>query len=283
MQASRDIKGLIEVMAALRSPGSGCAWDLAQSFETIVPYTIEEAYEVADAVARGDLNDLKEELGDLLLQVVFQARIAEEQGFFDFGAVVEAITEKMLRRHPHVFGTVRESLPPEELKIRWERIKQEERAAKENGRSLPSLQSRLDGVARALPGLSRAVKLQAQAATVGFDWKEVRHVLDKVREETDEIAVALEMSDQDAIREEIGDLLFSVANLARHVKADPETAIRQANSKFERRFHYIEVSLAQENKAIDEVGLEEMEALWNQARQIEKSKASDEGLKNLIE
>ncbi|MCL2452170.1 MAG: nucleoside triphosphate pyrophosphohydrolase [Alphaproteobacteria bacterium] len=274
MQSSRHINRLIEIMAALRKPDTGCAWDLAQSFETIVPYTIEESYEVADAVARGDMNDLKEELGDLLLQVVFQSRIAEELNFFDFGAVVEAITEKMLRRHPHVFGTVRD-LAPEELETLWEQIKQEERTAKaDKGYSL--VKSRLDGVARALPGLSRAVKLQAKASSAGFDWKEAEVVLDKIREETDEIAEALESGDQESIREEIGDLLFTVANLARHVKIDPETAIRQANTKFERRFYFIEKYLAKLNKVIDEVSFEEMEALWNQVRQNEKNKHSEE-------
>ena len=274
MQPSRDINRLIEIMAALREPDSGCAWDLAQSFETIVPYTIEESYEVADAVARGDMNDLKEELGDLLLQVIFQSRIAEELNFFDFGSVVEAVTEKMLRRHPHVFGTARD-LSPEELETLWEQIKQEERAAKADERCSLA-KSRLDGVARALPGLSRAVKLQAKASSVGFDWKEARVVLDKIREETEEIAEALESGDQESIREEIGDLFFTVANLARHVKVDPETAIRQANSKFERRFHFIEKSLAELNKVIDEVGFEEMESLWNLARQKEKSKDLEE-------
>ena len=262
MRPSRDTNRLIEIMAALRSPGTGCAWDLEQTFETIVPFTIEESYEIADAVARGDMNNLKEELGDLLLQVVFQARIAEERGLFDFGGVVEAITQKMLRRH--VFGTPC-GLSADEVKALWERIKQDEKTARDSAGPASS-ESILAGIPLALPGLSRAVKLQAKASTVGFDWNDARLVIEKIREETDEIEAALDAGEAAAIAEEIGDLLFSTANLARHVKADPEDAIRRANAKFERRFRFIEEALARDGMAPGDTVLEQMEALWNTAK-----------------
>jgi len=272
MQPSRDINRLLEIMAALRAPGTGCEWDLGQTFETIVPFTIEEAYEVADAVARRDMADLKDELGDLLLQVVFQARIAEESEAFDFGGVVEAITGKMIRRHPHVFGQAR-SLSPEEVKSLWARIKAEESAARkaalgeghaDGGEGL------LASIPLTLPGLTRAVKLQAKASTIGFDWNDARMVIAKIREETDEIEAALDAGAPDAIAEEIGDLLFTVANLARHVQADPEGVLRQANAKFERRFGFIEETLARQGKALGAATLEEMDALWNEAKAREK-------------
>jgi ATP diphosphatase len=269
MQPSREASRLVEIMAALRSPGTGCAWDLEQTFETIVPYAIEESYEIADALARGDMNNFKEELGDLLLQVVFQARIAEEHGFFDFGGVVEAITQKMIRRHPHVFGAVRD-LTPDEIKALWERIKREEKSSKSNDERA-SVESLLADIPLALPGLTRAVKLQAKASTAGFDWNDARLVIEKIREETDEIEAALETGEFAAIEEEIGDLLFSTANFARHVKADPEAAIRQANAKFERRFRFIEEALARNGMAPGTVALEEMEALWNTAKCQEKN------------
>jgi ATP diphosphatase len=272
MQPSREAKRLVEIMEALRSPGTGCAWDLEQTFETIVPYTIEESYEIADAVERGDMNDLKEELGDLLLQVVFQARIAEERGLFDFGSVVEAITQKMIRRHPHVFGAVR-GLTPDEVKALWERIKRDEKSAKSTADPASGVCILAD-IPLALPGLTRAVKLQAKASTVGFDWNDARLVIEKIREETDEIEAALETGDSAAIAGEIGDLLFSAANLARHVKADPEAAIRRANAKFERRFRYIEEALARDGLAPGTVALEEMEALWNTAKSQEENQAN---------
>ena len=268
MQPSRDPSRVVEIMAALRTPGTGCAWDLEQTFETIVPYTIEESYEIADAVARGDMNDLKEELGDLLLQVVFQARIAEELGLFDFGGVVEAITQKLIRRHPHVFGAVRD-LSKDEVNALWETIKREEKSLK-GGAESPSRQSILADIPLALPGLTRAIKLQAKAATVGFDWKEARLVLAKIREETDEIEAALDAGETAAIVDEIGDLLFSAANLARHANADPEAAIRQANAKFERRFRFIEMALAGDGRAPGAATLAAMEELWNLAKQDEK-------------
>ncbi len=278
MQPSRDIVRLIEIVKALRQPHSGCPWDREQTFETIAPYTIEEAYEAADAIARGDMADLKDELGDLLLQVVFHARIAEELALFDFGAVVEAITQKMIRRHPHVFGEA-QVLTPEERKALWSTIKAQEKTAKaEATRELPGANSvpglgtetgLLDDVPLALPGLTRAVKLQAKAATVGFDWNDARLVLEKIREETGEIAAALEAGDPQALEEEIGDLLFAAANLARHLQMDPEAAIRRANRKFETRFRYIEDALARRGKRAAETGLAKMEALWNEAKQRE--------------
>ncbi len=262
MENSRDITKLLEIMAALRAPRTGCPWDLEQNFATIAPYTIEEAYEVAEAIARGDLSALKEELGDLLLQVVFHARLAEEQGVFDFGDVVKAITDKLIRRHPHVFGEMG-GLSAKEVKELWAKIKKQERA----GRDAKGL---LCDVAFALPGLTRAVKLQNKAAGIGFDWDDVRLVLAKIREETDEIETALEGKHGAAAKEEIGDLLFAAANLARHLGADPEAAIRQANQKFERRFSYIERQLARRGATLEETSLAEMDTLWNEAKQQER-------------
>jgi nucleoside triphosphate diphosphatase len=278
MQPSRDIARLIEIVAALRHPQSGCAWDKEQSFETIAPYAIEEAYEMADAVGRNDMRDLKEELGDLLFQVVFQSRIAEERGYFDLGGVVEAITQKMIDRHPHVFGN-RCHLAPEERKSLWDAFKTAEKAAKKLARKETAgansagdgeLQCGLLGdVPIALPGLTRAVKLQAIAATVGFDWNDARLVLEKICEETAELETALEQGKPREIEEEIGDVLFALANLARHVQVDPEAALRRANGRFERRFRFIENELARKGKTPAEVELEEMEALWNVAKQCE--------------
>jgi len=266
MQTSRDITRLLEIMAALRTPRTGCSWDLEQTFATIAPYTIEEAYEVADAIARGDLTDLKDELGDLLLQVVFHARMAQEQDAFDFGDVVEAIAAKMIRRHPHVFGDKRD-LSPDDVKGLWAKIKAQEKAARGEREGEGGL---LDPVPVALPGLTRAVKLQSKASTVGFDWNDVHLVLDKIREETAEIEAALDTKDAAAIRDEIGDLLFAVANLARHVGADPESAIRGTNEKFVRRFAYIESAIALSGRKLGDVGLAEMDALWNEAKAREK-------------
>jgi nucleoside triphosphate diphosphatase len=262
MNSSRDIPRLIEIMAALRTPRTGCPWDLEQNFATIAPYTIEEAYEVADAIAHGDLADLKEELGDLLLQVVFHARLAEEQGAFDFGDVVKGITDKLIRRHPHVFGEMR-GLSAKEVKALWAKIKEEERV----GRVVKGL---LCDVPIAIPGLTRAVKLQDRAASIGFDWDDVRLVLAKIREETDEIEAALEGKDDLAAKEEIGDLLFAAANLARHLDTDPEAVIRQANQKFERRFGHIEREIARRGATLEETSLPEMDALWDEAKQREK-------------
>ena len=276
MKPSREIGGLIEIMAALRTPGTGCPWDLEQDFASVARYTVEEAYEVADAIARGDKLDLKDELGDLLLQVVFHARMAEEEGSFAFPDVVEAITGKLIRRHPHVFGGARD-LSPAEVKALWHRIKAEEKAAKAAAREAAGLPSHteergvLAGVPHTLPALTRAWKLQARASTVGFDWNDARLVLDKIREETAEIDEALAGGGKAAIHEEIGDLLFVVANLARHVDADPEGCLAAANAKFERRFKAIEEALEAEGRTAKEASLDEMEALWQAAKKREKS------------
>ncbi len=231
MTPSRDISRLLEIMVALRTPGTGCPWDLEQNFATIAPYTLEEAYEVADAIARGDLDDLREELGDLLLQVAFHARMAEEQGAFDFGSVVEAITEKLLRRHPHVFGDQR-GLSAKAVEGLWQQIKDAETAAK------PARQEAgaLAGVPVGLPALTRALKLQQKAGKVGFDWNDPRAVLAKIREEADEIEADINSGNRDGAAAEVGDLLFAVANLARHLDVDPDATLRGANRKFERRF-----------------------------------------------
>jgi ATP diphosphatase len=266
---SRDIACLIEIMAALRDPESGCPWDLQQDFATIAPYTIEEAYEVADAIERGDLDHLKDELGDLLLQVVFHARMAQERGAFDFGGVVEAITAKLLRRHPHVFGDLGRHSPAE-VEGLWARIKEEERQAR-GGPPAPGV---LASVPMALPALTRALKLQEKASAVGFDWNDPRAVLAKIREEADEIEDALDGKDRDEIATEVGDLLFAVVNLARHAGADPEGALRQTNTKFERRFRFIEDTLAREGRAPAEASLEEMDKLWDEAKASERVAAT---------
>ncbi len=307
MVPARDIARLVEIMAELRTPVTGCPWDLEQSFATIAPYTIEEAYEVADAIDRGDLVDLKEELGDLLLQVVYHARLAEEEGLFDLGDVVHGIARKMIRRHPHVFGDERGATSAE-AKASWERIKAEEkaekaaerarigptpsgavvaRAAAPAGASVP--RSVLDGVPTALPALTRAVKLQDKAAAVGFDWPSLGPVFEKMREETEELAeVALAADprrpgepadasppdrsapDHARIEEEYGDLLFVMANVARHLAIDPEHALRRANSKFMERFGKVEAMLAQRGKSPSESDLAEMDALWGEAKREER-------------
>src|SRR5262245_42116717 len=269
MQASRDIARLIEIMAALRTPGTGCPWDLEQDFATIAPYTLEEAYEVADAIARGDMADLREELGDLLLQVVFHARMAQEQGAFDFGDVVQAITEKLLRRHPHVFGDAR-GLSPEGVKELWDHIKSEEKAAKGSNPGSAEPAGALAGVPVALPALTRALKLQAKAGKVGFDWNDPMAVLAKIREEADEIEAAIHAGERKDAAAEVGDLLFAVVNLARHLDADPEAVLRTTNQKFERRFASIERTLAARGKSPRESTLAEMDALWDEAKAAEK-------------
>jgi len=271
MSPSRDIGRLLEIMAALRTPGSGCPWDLEQNFATIAPYTIEEAYEVAEAIARGDLEDLRDELGDLLLQVVFHARMAEEAGAFDFGDVVHAITAKLLRRHPHVFGDAG-ALPVAAVNELWDHIKAEEKEARaaRRRRSGGGGAETLADVPTGLPALARALKLQQKAGTVGFDWSDPRAVLAKIREEADEIEAALAHGERDRIAGEIGDLLFAVVNLARHVGADPETVLRATNTKFERRFAAIERALAERGKSPRESTLTEMDALWDAAKAAEK-------------
>ena len=268
MTPSRDISRLLDIMAALRTPKTGCPWDMAQNFSTIAPYTLEEAYEVADAIARGDLADLREELGDLLLQVVFHARMAQEQGAFDFGDVVQGITEKLIRRHPHVFGEERKHTP-QAVEGLWERIKAEEKAAR---KTAAEDDGALAGVPVALPALTRALKLQAKAGKVGFDWNDPRAVLRKIREEADEIEAELDRAERDdaATAAEVGDLLFAVVNLARHLRADPEAMLRQTNRKFERRFAAIERALAARGKTPAESTLAEMDALWDAAKAEER-------------
>jgi ATP diphosphatase len=271
MTPSPDILRLLEIMAMLRAPGSGCPWDLEQNFSTIAPYTIEEAYEVADAIARGDLDDLRDELGDLLLQVVFHARMAEEQNAFSFGDVVEAITRKMIRRHPHVFADKDGRLSPSDVKGAWDRIKAEEKAERAARRSPAGAahKSLLSSVKTGQPALARAMELQRKASQVGFDWNDPRAVLHKIREEADEIETALDHGDAEALAEETGDLLFALVNLARHVGADPEHALRGTNAKFERRFAYIERALAAQGRSLESASLDEMDALWNAAKEKE--------------
>jgi nucleoside triphosphate diphosphatase len=277
MTPSRDINRLIAIMAALRTPKTGCPWDLAQNFATIAPYTLEEAYEVADAIVRDDLADLKDELGDLLLQVVFHARMAEEQGAFDFGGVVEAITAKLIRRHPHVFGDDRSSTP-QAVEGLWERIKAQEKAEKA-GRQNTRREGTLAGVPVTLPALTRALKLQDKAGRVGFDWNDPHAVLKKIREEADEIEAALADTEADKTdaAAEVGDLLFAAVNLARHLNADPEALLRQTNRKFERRFADIERALAARGKAPQDASLAEMDALWDEAKGKERRTANGNG------
>jgi nucleoside triphosphate diphosphatase len=268
MRPSRDITHLLQIMAALRTPGTGCPWDLDQNFATIAPYTIEEAYEVADAIARGDLVDLREELGDLLLQVIFHARMAQEQGAFDFADVVQTLSEKLIRRHPHVFGEARD-LAPQAVKDLWEQIKRAERAQKSNGRTGEQVATALAGVPVALPAVTRAFKLQAKAGRVGFDWNDPLTVLAKIREEADEIEAEIVAGDSTAAAGEVGDLLFAVVNLARHLDVDPEATLRATNRKFERRFAAIERALEERGKTPQEATLEEMDDLWNEAKSAE--------------
>ena len=272
MKADRNIDSLIGIMARLRTPDGGCAWDLAQTFETIAPYTIEEAYEVADAIERGDLLDLRDELGDLLLQVVFHAQMAQERGAFDFGDVVASICAKLVRRHPHIFGDARD-LSPEAVKALWDSIKAQEKAARaaERGGAAPEETSILDKVPAGLPPLSRALRLQARAAEVGFDWPDPAPVVAKIREETDEIEEALQRSASASEKsEEIGDLLFSVVNLARHAGVDPDQAMQAANAKFARRFRAVEAATAAAGKTLASSDLAEMDAHWDAAKRAER-------------
>ena len=264
-------------MQALRTPQTGCPWDLEQNFATIAPYTIEEAYEVADAIARDDLEDLRDELGDLLLQVVFHARMAQEQGAFEFADVVQSITEKMLRRHPHVFGDENADRP-DAVRGLWEDIKAKEKAEKaqrqaERGNAKP--EGALAGVPAALPALMRAQKLQSKAGRVGFDWNDPQAVLAKIREETEEIAAALARGDRAAAGEEVGDLIFAAVNLARHLDCDAESAVRDTNQKFERRFGSIEAALARQGRGPTDATLQEMDDLWNAAKLEERSAANE--------
>ena len=259
-----DIDRLLAVMARLRDPERGCPWDLEQTFETIAPHTVEEAYEVLDAVRRGDMAALVDELGDLLFQIVFYARLGREAGIFDFADVARMVSDKMVRRHPHVFGD--EPTPDAAARTRrWEAIKAAERAARNDGGAL-------DGVVRALPALSRALKLQRRAARVGFDWRAVEPVLGKLREEIAELEAELDRPDAPPARvaDEIGDLLFSCVNLARHVGADPEAALREANDKFERRFRRVEALLAAAGRTPEQASPDEMDRLWERAKSGER-------------
>lgn len=260
---AEKIDALLNVMAKLRSPAGGCPWDLEQTFKTIAPYTIEEAYEVADAIEREDMTALKDELGDLLFQTVFHTQMAKEEGLFTFGDVAEAISDKMIRRHPHVFGDA-EMRSADEQTDAWEKQKAEERAAK-------GAESLLADVPAGLPGLTRAVKLQKRAGRVGFDWKRAGDVLGKIAEETQELRDAMQSGDRAEIEEEFGDLLFVLANLSRHLKVDPEAALRSANEKFIRRFKHIETTLKTNGRALEEASLEEMETIWNEAKALDKA------------
>ncbi len=259
----REIETLLAVMRRLRDPERGCPWDVEQTFETIAPYTIEEAYEVADAISRGNMEDLREELGDLLLQVVFHARMAEEEGHFAFPDVVQAINDKMIFRHPHVFGAEHERGRVQEGF--WERAKDAEKARKATaGKDEPV--SVLDDVPLALPALTRAEKLQKRAARAGYDWPDAEGVLTKLNEELTELQEAVRKGDRDGMEDELGDLLFTIVNLARHLKVDPEKALRRANDKFSRRFRVAERMAQEKGHALDALSADELDALWNAAK-----------------
>jgi MazG family protein len=266
----RPIDRLLAIMARLRDPADGCPWDLEQTFATVAPYTVEEAYEVADAIERNDLADLKEELGDLLLQVVFHARMAEEQGAFAFDDVASAINDKMIRRHPHVFAEETYASLAHQ-KEGWEALKAAERLDKNGGQGRPA--SLLDDVPVGLPALTRAVKLSKRAAGVGFVWPTVHEVVAKLDEEVEELKAEIASGDLEKAREEMGDVLFVVANLARTLEVDPEDSLRFTNAKFARRFQYIEAKLAERGKTPDQSDLAEMDALWDEAKAAERRAA----------
>ncbi len=274
MLPAKDIARLIEIMAALRTPVTGCPWDLEQDFSSIAPYTLEEAYEVADAIERGDMDDLRDELGDLLLQVVYHARMAEEAGAFAFGDVVEAVTAKMIRRHPHVFGDA-QARAAGSAKGMWDAIKAEEKALKREARLSRGLPAEdhghgfLDSVPVALPALVRARKLQDRAAKVGFDWKDAAPILDKIEEEIGELRRAMADNDAKATADEFGDVLFALVNFGRHAGIEAETALQGTNAKFRRRFHFIERELEAGGRTLGDATLDEMEALWERAKAVE--------------
>ncbi|MBB3410498.1 ATP diphosphatase [Rhizobium sp. BK316] len=275
MEPSKDISRLIEIMAALRNPRTGCPWDIEQNFESIKPYTLEEAYEVADAIERKDMDDLCDELGDLLLQVVFHARMAEEAGEFSFGDVVEAITRKMIRRHPHVFARS-DADTPDAVKKQWDEIKQAEKRERAERRARRGITEDfkagfLGSVQRSFPALTEALKLQERAAKVGFDWSAPEPILDKIEEEVDELRVALREGDKSKVSDELGDLIFAMVNIGRHVKADPEQALRGTNTKFRRRFNHIETVLYAEGESLEAASLERMEEIWQAAKAIERA------------
>ncbi|MCW8955820.1 MAG: nucleoside triphosphate pyrophosphohydrolase [Gammaproteobacteria bacterium] len=253
----KNMTKLLEIMASLRNPTNGCPWDIKQTFQTIVPYTLEEAYEVADSIERGQMSELKDELGDLLFQVVFYTQMAKEQGLFEFDDVVQAINDKLIRRHPHVFADA-EYKDDQSLHQAWEQAKASER----DDRAEQEAAGILDGVARALPSLKRAQKLQKRAASVGFDWPTVEPVLDKIEEEIQELREAMAAQDKAAQFEETGDLLFSCVNLARHLDIDAEEALRHGNAKFEHRFGAVEQKVNESDREFNQHSLDELEALW---------------------
>jgi len=260
-----DIRRLLEIMRRLRDPETGCPWDIEQDFDTIAPYTIEEAYEVADAIERQDWDELRGELGDLLLQVVYHSAIARERGLFDFEDVVRAVADKMVARHPHVFGDESREKSAEQQTRDWERMKAAERASRAEAGALA-------GIARGLPALTRALKLQNRAARVGFDWPSREGVMEKIVEEAHELAEARAGADPDRLEDEFGDLLFAVVNLGRHLGLDPEAALRRTNAKFTRRFEHIERALARTGRRPEDVSLDELEALWVEAKGAEGRK-----------
>jgi MazG family protein len=261
------MRQLLEVMARLRDPDSGCPWDQRQTYATIAPYTLEEAYEVADAIQRGDMGELRDELGDLLFQIVFYSQMAREQGHFDFQDVARGICDKMIRRHPHVFSDA-EYADDEQLRHAWEQKKAEERA----GREAAGPTSQMDGVARALPALVRAEKLQKRAARVGFDWPDARGAFDKTREELDEVQAEMESGDRGRLQDELGDLLFAMVNVVRLLGMDAEQALGRANAKFERRFREMEQGLrAQGQPEMRSLTLQQLDAAWEAVKRRERS------------
>lgn len=275
MSAQYQLDDLLYLMSRLRDPNGGCPWDQAQTFNSIVPYTIEEVYEVADAIEQTDFAHVKEELGDLLFQVVFYAQMGKEQDLFEFGDIIHTLVSKLIRRHPHVFpdGTLssrndhHQALSEGQVKGRWEAIKQQERDSKEPSKVKASL---LADIPRALPAIQRAEKLQKRASSVGFDWPEASQVLDKIEEEIAELREAMQAGNPTNIEDELGDVMFAMVNLARHVKVKPEMAIRSTNIKFERRFNYVEQTLLEQGSSLQQADLDTMEALWVAAKQFEK-------------
>lgn len=260
----RQIDRLLALMERLRDPETGCPWDATQTYDTIAPHTIEEAYEVADAIQTGDRHAIKEEVGDLLFQVIYYAQFGKEEGLFDFEDIAGYVTDKMISRHPHVFGTEEVDSVTHQL-VRWEDQKEKERKAKANGKP----PSALDGVALALPALTRALKLQKRAARVGFDWTDAKDILDKIVEEVGELRVEMEAGKPERIKDELGDVIFALVNLARRLDVDAEAALRGTNDKFERRFHAVEAGLAEQGRRPEQATLEEMETLWQQAKKGE--------------
>lgn len=270
MQPSKDISRLLDLMAALRDRETGCPWDVEQTFQTIKPYTIEEAYEVADAIERNDMDDLKDELGDLLFQVVFHAQMASEAGEFSFADVVEAVMTKMIRRHPHVFARSDVSTP-DAVKLQWDEIKTAEKRERAERRARRGITQDfkagyLGSVHRSQPALTEALKLQERAAKVGFDWSDAEPILDKIEEEIAELREALKGGQPHRVTDELGDLIFALVNIGRHVKADPEQALRGTNTKFRRRFKHIETSLEELGVTLEDASLEQMEAFWQAAK-----------------